>query len=354
MISVVSTVFNDKNGLERFFASLQRQTRAPDEVVIVDAGSTDGSWEVLESASAAPHLSFPVQVIREPRCNVARGRNLAIETASGPLIASTDIGCDWEPRWLEDLVQPLLDNPSVQVVVGSWAVRPESLRGPWALTEWALKGDQKLVADAASYSSSRTIAYRKTAWEALGRYPEDLTLAADDAVFHLLMEQARVARIGAPSINCYWHRHASLQAYLKEQYRYGLGDGEAGIRRRDVGLTGGRLLLECGGLVLGMAFLASPLAWLKATGGAALALALASFAVRFRSLNKPTGRLRDAGVSHPRLRLLLFVYATKIWWLRGFFRGIRRGSRNCRQCRQRLREMNADTFQARLTAVSQN
>jgi hypothetical protein len=71
-------------------------------------------------------------------------------------------------------------------------------------------------------------------------------------VFHYLIEKAEVPRLGAPVVRCWWHRHEKLQAFFKEAYRYGLGDGEAGIRGKDVLLIGGRMVLEAGCLVLGM------------------------------------------------------------------------------------------------------
>ena len=42
-------------------------------------------------------------------------------------------------------------------------------------------------------------------------------------------------------VRCWWHRHEALPGFFKEAFRYGLGDGEAGIRKKDVILIGGRL-----------------------------------------------------------------------------------------------------------------
>ena len=196
MISLVSTIYNDRAGLECFFTAMAKQTRVPDEIVITDAGSNDGTWELMQAEAARTDRSWRFRALQEMRCNCARGRNLAIEQASYEIIVSTDIGCDWVPEWLAELATPLMADSEVEMVIGSWAVKHEELQGVWAQVEWALKGDQRLVATAESYSSSRSIAYRKNTWKALGRYPEDLTLSADDAVFHYLIEQADVHRVG--------------------------------------------------------------------------------------------------------------------------------------------------------------
>ena len=339
MITLVSTIFNDRAGLELFFEAMIKQTRVPEEMIITDAGSKDGTWELLQSEAARTDRPWQFYALQELRCNVARGRDLAIEQARGETIVSTDIGCDWEPEWLTELVAPLESNPELELVIGSWAVRQQDLHGAWALTEWALKGDQRLQATAESYSSSRSIAYRKGTWEALGRYPEDLTLAADDAVFHYLIEKAEVRRSGAPKVRCYWHRHETLNSFFKEAFRYGLGDGEAGIRGKDVVLIGGRLLLEGVGLLLGASVLCSTLPHASLFGFILLEISAFSVFAKIYKMRSSIHRLQRAGVGSPLLRLLVFTYGTKWHWLRGYLAGLRRGKIHCQDCRLRLREM---------------
>ena len=348
MISFVSTIFNDRDGLERFFAVMSMQTQLPDEVVIVDAGSKDGTWELMQAEASRMDRPWKMKAIQEVRCNVARGRNLAIEASAGDLIVSTDIGCDWDPEWLADLVAPLQNDPSVELVIGSWAVRKQDLSGPWAITEWALKGDQRLEATEKSYSSSRSIAYRKSVWEALGKYPEDLTLAADDAVFHYLIEMAEVKRVGAPMVRCYWHRHESLQGFFKEAYRYGLGDGEAGIRARDVLLIGGRMAMEALFLVLGLVGLLPVVPFSPWIGIILIFITLLSIAAKIVKMNQALLRLKEAQISHPLLRLMAFTYGTKWHWLRGYYAGIRRGKMHCLECRRRLHEMTPKLYRGNL------
>jgi glycosyltransferase involved in cell wall biosynthesis len=349
MISLVSTIFTDRAGLECFFAAMAKQTRVPDEIVITDAGSKDGTWELMQAEAARTDRPWKFRALQEARCNCARGRNLAIEQARGEIIVSTDIGCEWEPEWLAELASPLEADTEVELVNGSWAVRREELHGIWAQVEWALKGDQRLEANAHSFSSSRSIAYRKITWEALGRYPEDLTLSADDAVFQCLIGKADVRRLGAPKVRCYWHRHESLQGFFKEAYRYGLGDGEAGIAGKDVVLIGGRMAMEAGCFVFGLAGLwpTVPLApWI---GIALLAVAVISVLGKIYKLKGAMVRLRLEGTSNPLIRLLVFTYGIKWHWLRGYAAGRRRGRIHCLDCRRRLCEMSPVFYRGRIT-----
>ena len=347
-VSLVSTIFNDRAGLENFFVAMAMQTRIPDEVVIVDAGSNDGTWDLLRAEEARTDRPWVMRALQDFRCNIARGRNLAIEAADGEIMVSTDIGCDWDRLWLEELVRPLENDSADHVVNGSWAVSREDLHGPWALAEWALKGDQRFEATEGSHSSSRAIAFRKDCWKALGGYPEDLTLAADDAVFALLIQKGAVPRVGAPVVRCWWHRHVTLQGFLKESYRYGLGDGEAGIRTKDVILIGGRLALECGCLVLGLLGLVPIVPGAPWLGVGLLALSVLSVGGKVFKMRGAISRLRGAGADRALWRLLVFTYGTKWHWLRGYAAGRKRGRVHCLDCRKRLREMTPESYRNNL------
>ncbi|QDT55842.1 putative glycosyl transferase [Caulifigura coniformis] len=351
MIAVVTTVFNDRKGVAEFLQSMREQTLQPSEVIIVDGGSRDGTWELLSEASDAQGYGFQLKIHQETGCNVARGRDLAIEMAGCELIVSTDIGCEWDSEWIEELSAPLRNDAGCDLVIGSWGVKREGLEGPWAMTEWGLKGDQFLEATPDSYSSSRSIAYRRAAWESLGKYPQDLTLAADDAVFHYLIEQAEVPRSSAPTIRCYWHRHKRLKSFLREASRYGLGDGEAAIRMKDHSLIAGRLLLEVIGLVgggLGALFLVG---WPRAVCLVLLTVAVLSIVARIARLQKARGALKREGIDWPMFRLLAFVYGTKFNSSVGYLKGLLRGGTACRSCRQRLREMTPQLYSERRAAI---
>ena len=47
--SFITTVFNEENNIEAFIDSVLNQTKSPDEIIIVDGGSTDKTLEILKS-----------------------------------------------------------------------------------------------------------------------------------------------------------------------------------------------------------------------------------------------------------------------------------------------------------------
>ena len=101
-VSLISTVKDASAHIEEFVGSVRAQTRAPDEMIVVDGGSTDGTPELLRRAAADA-----VTVIEERGANIARGRNLAIAAAAHDVIAVTDADCVLDPRWLERILEPI-------------------------------------------------------------------------------------------------------------------------------------------------------------------------------------------------------------------------------------------------------
>lgn len=336
MITLVTTVLNDRQGCVSFFEQMEAQFLLADEIVIVDGGSTDGTWEFLQSYQ--PSISYSLNVFQEKKCNVARGRNLAIASAKYDIIVSTDIGCTWESQWLQELAQPLIQNQQMEAVMGSWQVRSEDLKSDWAKVEYALLDQPKLIANQTSHASSRSIAYRKSLWEKIGGYPEDLTLAGDDMVFALLLHQ-HTTKVGySPIPRCYWERPATLKSFCKESRRNSLGGGEAGIWLNYGILTGGRLAFEITLTFTGIIciFFVSPI-WL---GIGIILFALLSVGLRIFKLFPAAHRFQenfgyDLSII---FKIVIFEYMTKIYGILGYWKGFVEGNRNCKQCRQRLQQ----------------
>ena len=115
-VSVIVTVLNAGSELAPLLDSLLCQTREPDEVVVVDGGSTDGTVDVLKRyAQRETRLTFFV----EPGTNIARGRNIAIGRSSFDILAVTDAGCRPDRDWLKELVKPLVRDETIYAVAGA-------------------------------------------------------------------------------------------------------------------------------------------------------------------------------------------------------------------------------------------
>lgn len=265
-ISVVATVLNEGQAIERLLKSLAAQTRAPDEVIIVDGGSTDGTLEALQAWVESEEL--PLRVLTEAGANISRGRNLAIGEATGLVIAATDAGVRLEDGWLEALVAPFEAEAAdhfVAVVAGWFEADPQSLfetaMGATVLPSLhEIKPEQFLP-------SSRSVAFRRAAWEAIGGYPEWLDYC-EDLVFDLRLREFYGPATFAPQAKVHFRPRRNLWAFFKQYYRYARGDGKADLWRKRHAI---RYLtyLVAGPLLVVLALLHSPWWWLVLAAGVA-------------------------------------------------------------------------------------
>ena len=229
--SLVSTIFNEASRLKQSLDEIENQTVTPDEIIIVDAGSTDGTIEMLNEA--AKKSKSVIKVIVSKGCNVAQGRNLAIKNSSNDLIVSTDFGCRYDKRWLETLVSYFEKDSELQVVGGGFAINESDIDTPAGRADYILQNGYKLKLDDTFSVSSRSIAYYKSVWEKIGGYHEWLTLAADDTIFWREIKREGFKYAIDPQPLVFWNRHKTVKQFAKEAGRYGLGDGEGKINFRN-------------------------------------------------------------------------------------------------------------------------
>lgn len=278
-VTVVATVYNEIETIDRLLCSLAAQTRAPDEAIIVDGGSSDGTLERLRAWrdegrwQAARPEAGPLLVISSRGAGISRGRNEAIAAATGPIIAVTDAGVRLEPHWLEAITAPF--EAGARVVSGFFASDPqgafETALGAATLPEGREIDPRRFL------PSSRSVAFLARDWAAIGGYPEWLDYC-EDLVFDLrLIDHAGIPHF-APEALAHFRPRPDLGAFWTQYYRYARGDGKAdlwglrhAIRYAAYGIAAPALVLT--GLLL------HPAAWLALLAGG---LAM---------LRRPLGRL---------------------------------------------------------------
>jgi len=229
-ISFITTVKNDSEGLKILIESLERQTRLPDEIVVVN-GAKKG-------------------------LNRSQGRNKAIKKAKGEIIVVSDAGCILVKDWLEKITTPF-KNKKVDVVAGFYEPITENIF-------------QECLANytCSHYSlpSSRSIAFRKKTWQKVGGYPEKLDYC-EDLIFAERLKKAEMKFVFEPKAVVYWPQRKNLSQTFKQFFNYAEGDAQALYwpHLRKIGLVFARyglgIWLWIQSWQLGLAALGFYLAW---------------------------------------------------------------------------------------------
>ncbi len=99
---------------ERAVASVLAQTRPPDELVVIDDGSTDGTAEHLRSAfpRRENHATSPgLEILRLGGRGVSASRNLGIQATRSEWLAFLDSDDEWLPDKLEAQLAAVAEQP---------------------------------------------------------------------------------------------------------------------------------------------------------------------------------------------------------------------------------------------------
>ncbi len=114
-LSVAMCTYNGEKYLDDQLRSLEQQSRPPDEVIVLDDGSTDSTTDMLDAfASRAP---FEVQLSVNPQ-NLGTTKNFeaAIRKCTGGVVALADQDDFWLPHKLGRIEQEFLARQDIGCV----------------------------------------------------------------------------------------------------------------------------------------------------------------------------------------------------------------------------------------------
>lgn len=137
--SVILCTYNRRNFVLSALASLRRQTLSYQqfEVIVVDNGSTDGTFAVVQNyvhanplhTQAAEH-TWQVQCLYEPHNGLAYARNKGLQAAAGEIAVFLDDDTMADPKFLEHLLSAYQETKA-DAIGGKVVLRLEGPRPHW-------------------------------------------------------------------------------------------------------------------------------------------------------------------------------------------------------------------------------
>jgi len=250
-VSVVMTVLNEFEEIGRGVASLLAQEPPVAEVVVVDGGSTDGTWEWLAEMQAR---NAQLVAIRDETCSlkhsdgpVSRGRNVAIQAARSKIIACADAGCAYAPDWLANLTAPLVAGDA-EYALGGTLLDPHNAT-VWDVASAPFFSVKLSPAEPTKSCTARSMAFTRGLWERIGGFSEQV-LVGEDTLFDMAARRLTRPAFIANAKAIYRPRN-SFGSATHQMARYAVSDGMAGVRWSRLVRNG----LRCVGQVAALALL---------------------------------------------------------------------------------------------------
>lgn len=216
-ISLITTVKNEAEHVEILINSIVAQTRLPDEWIVVDGGSSDGTVEKFNA--------IPFCTVIEITCNRARGRNLAISKASGEIIAVTDAGCVPGENWLADLATEV-DLQQRQIAAGKTICY---IGKPFDAVQHVLMDQfvNKWINIRQPAASCRSLAFPYQAWQEYP-FPESLNIGEDSYLLTQWRHNGWTTRF-IHGATMKWIPPQTISGFIKQYFTYIEGEGLAAI-----------------------------------------------------------------------------------------------------------------------------
>jgi glycosyltransferase involved in cell wall biosynthesis len=225
-IAIAIPLRDEEASIEALLDSLLAQSRPPDEIVVADGGSIDRTVERVERRI---DRGEPVKLVQIGPAFPGRGRNEAVRATDCDWIAFTDGGVRADRRWLEKLAARAEARPEVDLVLGNFEPRIDTFFHRSAAVAYVPA--RRIHRDGSGWRGHfiASSLVRRSLWEAVGGFPEDLR-SAEDLIF---LEAAR-RHVGedrvavVPEATIEWQIAGSFEATLRRFRTYARYDLIAG------------------------------------------------------------------------------------------------------------------------------
>lgn len=241
-VSFVITVYNEEQTINDLLSSIFIQSRIPDEIVIVDGGSTDRTASLISNFIHSASRRYPEghsgQISNKQikfkfiikKSNRSVGRNEAIKKSSNEIIVCSDAGCTLDKDWVKNIIKPFEDQKT-EVVAGYYEGYSKGIFQKCLIPYVLVMPDR--VDKNNFLPSTRSIAFKKYVWKKVGGFPQEFN-DNEDYVFAKKLKVINANIVFKKSAIVYWSPRDNLKDAFIMFYRFAKGDVQAHIFRPKV------------------------------------------------------------------------------------------------------------------------
>jgi glycosyltransferase involved in cell wall biosynthesis len=219
-ISVIMPARNAARFVRAALDSILDQSLPPDEVIVVDDGSSDGTRGIVETAAASS--SIPVRIVDGPRTGIAAAHNAGVARASSPWIAIMHADDVAMARRLELQMASADLYPEV-VAWGGYAIHVDAHGRSLGLSATGCPDIESFRSAFARRRLTGNIIhssalFRRSVYDAVGGYDSDFDGVEDLDLFERMAEFGPVIALPEPLIHRRIHdASVSAQSFRRIQ-----------------------------------------------------------------------------------------------------------------------------------------
>jgi glycosyltransferase involved in cell wall biosynthesis len=183
-LAAVMAVYNQRATIAEALDSVLAQTRLPDEIIVVDDGSTDGSGDLV-----AQRYGSRVQLIRQPNRGAAAARNTGVRAANAAMIAFIDSDDKWFPQYLERQTAVMERNPLCMLSFTAHILHNEATKKTRVENDRLDKGTylQKYFIRERGLPATDAVMVRRAVFDEVGWFDEDSQITFDTDMWLRIM-----------------------------------------------------------------------------------------------------------------------------------------------------------------------
>lgn len=192
MVSVIIPVFNEEENLQSCISSLLEQTYNDTEIIIIDDGSYDNSYKIIEHIKTNTKKN-QIITLKQNHLGPGKARNLGAKKAQGNIVVFVDADMTFDKDFIKNLIAPIQKGQAngtftKEEYVSNW---DNSIARAWNYLQG--RSGKERVAKVDRFEGSVFRAILKTEFDKVNGFDENIGYTDDWSLSRKLKYRATIA-----------------------------------------------------------------------------------------------------------------------------------------------------------------
>jgi glycosyltransferase involved in cell wall biosynthesis len=215
-ISLYLCTYNVERTIEEVLDGVFKLNPAPDEVILINDGSTDRTLEIITN------FKDKVKIFNLPNNKgISYGRNLAIKNSRNNIVAALDSDVVPDEKWLLNIYNAMILHKS-QLCGGLLIEKflKTNRYNYWRYIHLSHRFTEKNIPDLKSFLTGSNTILNKKAWKEVNGFDEQYKTNGEDIHFCIKLRTNNFKMSFDSSAFCYHLQNDNLKSLMNRSWRY--------------------------------------------------------------------------------------------------------------------------------------